>query len=460
LKHIHLIGIGGSGLSAIARVLFERGYQVSGSDRILSPLALALMRDGVSVFEGHQPAHIQGADIIVRSSAIPDENPEVQAAMRAGLPVLKRSEFLGLLMEGYRCIAVAGTHGKTTTSAMVAWMLSDCGKDPSYILGSVSTNLGNNAHSGNGQDFVIEADEYDFMFLGLRPQIAVVTNIEHDHPDFFLSAAEYHSAFGQFASQIQDGGVLIGCADDPGAAGLLADGRNRGIRTRAYSLSNLKINGANGTDSKITYGDFRLVLQVPGVHNLLNALATLAVAEELEIPIDMAIASLVRFRGTSRRFEIIDRVAGVIVISDYAHHPTEIRATLAAALNRFPGHRIWAVWQPHTYSRTRQLAGLFAESFGDADFVVVTEIYAARESPPPEGFSSRVIVDEMVGRAASKEIYFVPENNQVVTFLLGRLTPGDVLLVLSAGDADSIAYELVKGLKMQQQDSSQGRSSC
>lgn len=455
MKHIHLVGIGGSGLSAIARVLLERGYQVSGSDRSLSPMALELLKDGVQVFEGHQSGNISGADIIVRSSAVPDDNVEVVSAARLGIPVLKRAEFLHFLLEGYRCIAVAGTHGKTTTSAMIAWMLSDCGKDPSYILGSTSTNLGRNAHSGTGPDFVIEADEYDSMFLGLEPEIAVVTSIEYDHPDYFTSESVYLDAFREFASQVKKGGILIGCGDEPRVEKLLAECKTKGIRTRSYTLADLKMNGSNGVGSQIVYHENRLVMQIPGVHNLLNALATLAVAEELGIPLDRAIASLVRFRGTSRRFEIIGQAAGVILVSDYAHHPTEIRATLAAARQRFPGHRIWAVWQPHTYSRTRQLAGDFSAAFTDADAVVVTEIYAARESMPEDGFSSQLIVESMVTQGPG-EVYYIPRNAEVVSFLKDRLDPGDVVLVLSAGDADTIALDLLKVLPTHRQNLEEG----
>ncbi|MGE5123540.1 MAG: UDP-N-acetylmuramate--L-alanine ligase [Acidobacteriaceae bacterium] len=463
---MHFIGIGGTGLSAIARVLLESGYTVSGSDRNLSPLAKSLQEAGVRVNVGHRPENIEGADVVVRSSAIPDDNIEVSAARQLGIPVLKRSEFLSTLMSGRMGIAVAGTHGKTTTTAMIAWMLTSLGQDPTYIVGGVLKNLGSNAHAGTGQAFVIEADEYDYMFLGLKPHIAVITNIEHDHPDCFPTPEDYFRAFDDFAAQLGEDGTLLLCTNDGGAARLCQVAKARGQKVLTYAVrysnngcSNQpnyytaetftpNLNGGLSFEAVCTTpGSQREVhalvnLRVPGRHNVQNALAALAVAHLLDLPIDQASQALSEYRGTGRRFEVRAEVNGIIVIDDYAHHPTEIRATLSAARMRFPRSRLWVVWQPHTYSRTRLLLHDFIAAFEQADHILVTEIYAAREQPPQDGFSSQQIVAAITYPNA----ICIPDFSQAVKFLLDRLIPGDVLLVLSAGDADQISARVVEQL--------------
>ncbi|HEX7434281.1 MAG TPA: UDP-N-acetylmuramate--L-alanine ligase [Anaerolineaceae bacterium] len=461
---VHLIGIGGSGLSGIARVLLESGYTVSGSDRLSSPLAESLRADGVRVCIGHQASNITGVDLVVRSSAIPDDNPEVLAALAAGIPVLKRSEFLGQLMQGKQSIAIAGSHGKTTTSAMIAWMLVEAGLDPSFIVGGVLKNLGVNARAGAGQPFVIEADEYDHMFLGLNPDIAVITNIEYDHPDCYPTPAEYRQAFLDFASRLAPDGWLLACSDDPGAANLSVTlstkhgfqgkietyGLNDKDRSQAsYRASQLAPNAAGGFSFKAVYhapdgsavplGD--VTLQAPGVHNVRNALAALAVGHHLDIPSEQVAHALGAYQGSGRRFEVVGEPRGIALVNDYAHHPTEIRATLAAARVRYPGRRLWAVWQPHTYSRTQALQAEFSTAFNDADQVVVTEIYAARE--PAQAFSSASLAASMLHPSA----HFVPSLDEGVRFLLAHLAPGDVVLVLSAGDADQVIVQLLAALE-------------
>jgi UDP-N-acetylmuramate--alanine ligase len=457
MKRVHLVGIGGSGLSAIAVVLLERGVQVSGSDRQLSPLAQRVQAAGGQVFVGHQAENISGADMVVKSSAIPDDNVEVRAARAAGLPVYKRAEFLGVLTNGYRTIAVAGTHGKTTTTAMIAWLLTFLGYDPSYIIGGVSLDLGNNAHHGQGTFFVIEADEYDGMFLGLNPEIAVVTNIEHDHPDCYPTVDAFFQAFEAFSRRILPQGTLLGCKDDPGAWRLLSQSGEGSIQVLAYGIqspecdyqaSDLEAIPGSGyafqaTGEGIPARLASISLQVAGRHNVLNALAVLAVADILGIAWDRATDALASFRGTGRRFEVRGQVKKVTVIDDYAHHPSEIRATLAAAHSRFPGQAIWAVWQPHTFSRTRLLANEFAAAFDDADHVLVTEVYAAREPAPQDGFSARQVVSAMT----HPDAHYVPSLMQAQDYLLARLQPGDVVLVLSAGDGDTLSTNLLNELK-------------
>jgi len=457
MKHIHLIGIGGTGLSAIALLLKEQGYTVSGSDRTLSPLARQLSAHGVTVYAGHDANNVLQADLVVRSSAIPDDNPEVLAARDAGIPVLKRAEFLGQLMDGYQGIAVAGTHGKTTTTAMVAWIFTRLGQDPSYIIGGVAKNLGNNAHAGGGPVFVIEADEYDNMFLGLTPQVEVVCTLEHDHPDCFPTPESYNEAFIRFVHRLEPDGVLLTCSDDAGTRWLASNHGREDIRALTYGTDanadyraeGLAPNQRGGFDFSVLYHDETLTavsLQVPGAHNALNALAALAVMHHLGLPVDQAAAALSEFSGTGRRFEVLGEAAGIVVVDDYAHHPTEVRATLSAARARYPGRRLWAVWQPHTFSRTVTLLDDFIAALQQADRVVITEVYAARERN--EGFSSAVIVEAMTHPSA----YFAPTLLSATQYLLEQLQPGDVLLVLSAGDADQISASVYAELKSQEEN--------
>lgn len=446
---VHFIGIGGSGLSAIARLLLERGYEVSGSDLVLSPLAQRLQKDGARVFIGHQRAHVHGADLVIRSSAVPDDNVEVQAARQLGIPVLKRADYLGQMMADRMGIAVAGTHGKTTTTAMVAWCLTALNQDPTFIVGGVLDNLGTNARAGDGPAFVIEADEYDSMFLGLRPSLAVVTNIEHDHPDLYPTPESYHQAFVQFTERLPEDGTLLVCRDDPGARRLAGEVAPKVHKLVTYGLEgdptyqgrNLRMNNRSGYLFDLVSGDRLFVkvgLRVPGRHNVQNAVAALAVIDLLDLSVTEAAQALADFRGTGRRFQIRGEVGGVTVIDDYAHHPTEIRATLQAARMQYPGRRLWAVWQPHTYDRTRTFFDAFTRAFAQADRVLVTEIYAAR-GQVPAGYSAHQVVDAM--EHPGKE--FVPGLDKALQALQEHVEPGDVVLVLSAGDADQISPRLL-----------------
>ena len=457
MTRIHLIGIGGTGLSAIARVLLEMGHTVSGSDRAESTFTRDLRSAGVTISIGHRPENVRGADLVVRSSAIPDDNAEVTAARAAGIPVLKRADFLGSLMEGKTGIAVAGTHGKTTTTAMIAWMLTALKQFPSFIVGGVLANLGVNARAGKGNTFVIEADEYDRMFLGLKPTIEVVTNVEYDHPDCYPTPKDFQAAFVEFVQRLSEHGTLLACAEDAGAADLLERAKELGKNTVAYGIRHtangeqktaetfatiLAPNKKGGfTFGASVLGESAMVeLQVPGKHNVANALAALTVAQLLGLPLKDAAQALGQFTGTGRRFEVRGEAGEVVVVDDYAHHPTEILATLAAACSRYPDRRIWVVWQPHTYSRTQALFDGFANSFGDADEVIVTEVYAAREAK--QDFSSRQIVDAMPRPAR-----FIASLSKVSKYLISHLRPGDVLLVLSAGDADQVSTEVLAHLK-------------
>lgn len=461
MTQVHFIGIGGSGISAIARLHLERGYVVTGSDRALSPLALDLQKLGATIYSGHAAENITGADWVVRSSAIPDSNPEVVAALAQNIPVYKRADYLGRLMADKIGIAIAGTHGKTTTSAMMAWTLSQLGQDPSFIVGGVLTNFGVNAHDGKGAAFVIEADEYDRMFLGLQPRYEIVTNVEHDHPDCYPTPADFQAAFAEFVSLVPANGVLVISAEDKGAIALTATARRMNKRIIAYRIAennltqagewalaqNLMTNQRGGFTFNVI---MRLQsgpqyissvqLQVPGLHNVRNALAVLAVIALMGLPLKEAAAALAEFRGADRRFEIKGVAQGITIIDDYAHHPTEIKATLDAARARYAARRIWAVWQPHTYSRTRALFDEFLVSFGEADQVIVSEIYASRE--PVEDFSAAAFVE----RLRSPSAQFIPTLSEISNYLVSHLKSGDVVIVLSAGDADRVSAEVLARL--------------
>ncbi|MHC1784424.1 MAG: UDP-N-acetylmuramate--L-alanine ligase [Anaerolineaceae bacterium] len=455
-KYVHFIGIGGTGLSAIARVLLERGFQVSGSDRARSLYTDELQASGAVITIGHAAENITTPNYVVRSSAIPDDNPEVLAAKNAGIPVYKRANFLPILIENLTCVAIAGTHGKTTTTAMAAWAFGRAGLDPSYIIGSVSKNFESNAHAGSGSVFVIEADEYDNMFLGLSPQVIILTNLEHDHPDCFPTMADYRQAFEKFIHGMKPGGVVIVCADDKPALELVRETvKNGAVLTYAihspadFQAGGLKVNNLGGYSfevqvikkgaSPVVFG--KVDLQVPGEHNVLNALAVLVASQFLSLPAAPVFEALAGFKGTGRRFDLVGGVNGISVINDYAHHPTEIRSTLQAARSRYPDSQIWAVWQPHTYSRTQALLPQFAECFEQADMVLVTDIFASREKP--QDYSSETVVKAMTHPC----VRFSGSLRSTAEILLDELSEGDVLLVLSAGDADQISQMVLDGLR-------------
>ncbi len=459
--HYHFVGIGGIGLSAIAKVLLEQGHQVSGSDQKLSPLALALAKLGATVYEGHDAARLGQPDAVIVSSAVPFNNPEIAAAEQRGIPVMKRDRLLGEMMAGKTGIAVAGTHGKTTTSSLIAHTLVALGQEPTFIVGGVLGNLGTNAQAGKGPHFVIEADEYDLAFLGLRPQVAVVTHLEHDHPDCFPTVEDVEAAFRQFLALTPPDGCIIGCADVPRVAKLLQETRIRlaAPQVWTYGLAaasdwramNLIVNDAGGHDFGILrreggrmIGRFRL--PVPGIHNIKNAVAAVAVAHRLGLNLATVANALAAFRPTARRFELKGMADGVTVIDDYAHHPTEIRATLAAARERFPNRIVWAVFQPHTYSRTQALWEGFATSFTDADRVVVLNVYPAREAATDfPGVTTAALVAHM----RHPNVRHAETQDAAVAHLLYGLQSGDVLITLGAGDGyligECVLAQLEKG---------------
>ncbi len=457
-KHVFFIGIGGTGLSAIARLLKEKGYTVSGSDQQISDFTQGLISDGISVYHGHAADHLAGVDMVVRSSAIPDSNPEVQAARAAQIPVYKRSDILDELMADQIGIAIAGTHGKTTTTAMIASMLQKLKLDPSYIIGSVSKDLGNNAHFGSGNYFVIEADEYDRMFLGLSPTIGVITNLEHDHPDCYPTFSDYLQAFKAFAEKISSDGHVFVYLEDAGNQKLMSILAHPSVTTYGmsadcdYHAKDIQINQMGGYQFTVyQYAEQetkQLVivdLSVPGLHNVLNALAAIGVAHILGLDLADAAQALSEFSGTARRFDILGEVNQITIIDDYAHHPTEIQATLQAARTRYPNRKIWAIWQPHTYSRTKILFDEFINSFEQADHVIVSQIYASREQDG--GFSSAQVVAAM----HHPDTRYIPALDQISDYLVENLASGDVMLVFSAGDAIKISKNVLYRLTQKEQ---------
>ncbi|WP_119068281.1 UDP-N-acetylmuramate--L-alanine ligase [Aggregatilinea lenta] len=458
-QHIHIIGIGGFGMSAIARVLLQQGYVVSGSDLHTNDLTRELAASGVTVYEGHAADNVRGADVVAISSAVPDSNPEAAEARAQGLPVLRRRDLLGALMADRVGIAVAGTHGKTTTTALLAHTLIEAGRDPTYIVGGVMQNTGTNAGVGAGPEFVIEADEYDRMFLGLRPKIAVVTNVEHDHPDCYPTWGEMAAAFEAFVHLLPQDGLLVVCADDEPAFALGKERWRTGGPVSSYGTGTasgdwtatevdpdpaggMRFNVRRGGQFGSVVGNVHLALD--GQHNVQNALAVVAVASHLGVPFETIAAAFASFQGTRRRGEAMGQAGGVTVISDYAHHPTAIRVTLEAHRQR-PGVRdLWAVWQPHTYGRLRALATDFTWCFSRADHVLVTDVYSVREQVSP-GLDARGMAD-LIRRTDHPDARYTGAFGATAETLAREVQPGDVVLILSAGDAPEIGRRLLATL--------------
>jgi UDP-N-acetylmuramate--alanine ligase len=455
--HIHLLGIGGSGLAPIATVLHEMGFQVSGSDGQWSTRLEALADLGVKVFPRqvaenltqHSPSL---PDVLLISSAVGAENPERRAAQDLGIPIVKRREFLMPMLSSRRVLAVAGTHGKSTTTAMIVQILLECGVDAGYIVGSELPGVGS-ARAGTAPYFAIEADEYDHMFLGIVPHIAVVTNVEWDHPDCYPTAEQFHDAFVAFVAGVPADGLVVSCVDDAGAEHLRA-GHASQANWITYGLGESAALRAvdprpgpdGGYHAEVTWQGESigvLSLQVPGLHNLRNALAALAVARACHLPIEDAIQSLGNYRGVARRFELKGEVGGVTVIDDYAHHPTEVRATLSAARARYPERRIWAIFQPHTFSRTRELLCEMAASFGDADQVVVTDIYAARERD-----DGTISATDLVAASDHPRIEYISGLEPVADCLVTQVRAGDVVIILGAGTSHRIGEILLEKLHL------------
>jgi len=443
---VHFVGIGGIGMSGLARILLTWGYRVTGSDAQESDQTEALRGLGVPVDIGHGAiVDVAAAALVVMTAAVGETNPEVVAARAAGVPTVKRADLLGLLANGRRGVAVAGSHGKSTTSGMLVVALRELGADPSYAVGATVRTTGANAAPGSGEIMVVEADEYDHSFLALRPEVAIVTNLDYDHPDIFKDQAAYDAAFAAFVAQIRPGGTLVVAGDDPGCARLL-NRKDAGSRIVTFGETDavdwrLGEDDAGWTVTGPDGDTAALLLGVHGRHNARNATAALAACVALGFEREAVARALGRFTGVGRRFELKGEANGVTVIDDYAHHPSEIRATIAAARRRYPEGRIWAVFQPHTYSRTKALLDDFAEALTGADRIAVLEIYAAREK-------------ETLGvSAADLRAKLPPETlgaegpAEAAAVLARRVKPGDVVLGLGAGDITHMGPRLLELLR-------------
>jgi UDP-N-acetylmuramate--alanine ligase len=455
LGPVHFIGVGGAGMSGIARILLARGLPVSGSDAKDSRALAALRALGASIWVGHDAEHLAGARTVVVSSAIRSGNPELVAAHAAGLRVLPRAAALAAVMAGRLGIAIAGTHGKTTTTSMVTVILQACGRDPSYAIGGDLNEPGSNAHHGTGDTFVAEADESDGSFLLLHPRGAVVTNVEPDHLDNYGDAAAVQAAFARFVERIDPDGFLVLCVDDPGALTLRDAATARGLRTVGYGTAadaTVRIDGlvtsGSGSAFELVANGRRLGqvrLAVPGEHNARNAAAAIAVGLELGLPFGDMVRGLGEFGGARRRFEFKGTARGVRVYDDYAHHPTEVRAVLTAARSvAGEGHRVIAVFQPHLFSRTQAFGAQFGAALGLANEVVVMDVYAAREDPVP-GVTGRLVADAVPLDEGC--VTFEPSWLSVAAEVARRARPGDLVLTIGAGDVTMLGPEVLTALE-------------
>jgi UDP-N-acetylmuramate--alanine ligase len=457
LQRIHFVGIGGIGMSGIAEVLLTLGYKVSGSDLKLSPLTQRLARLGATIFEGHAAANIEGADVVVTNSAIAAANPEVAEARRRRVPVIQRAEMLAELMRLKYGIAIAGMHGKTTTTSMLAAVLAAGGLDPTVVVGGRVDALGSNARLGRSQYLVTEADESDRSFLKLAPIVAVVTNLDREHVDCYRDMDDVQHTFLDFMSRVPFYGLVVGCHDDPLLRKLLERverpvvtyGRAPGADFRIADVKTLTVagDGEPRSDFAVEYKGEplgRFQLHVPGVHNVLNATAAIAVAAGLDVKVEHARAGLAGFRGVDRRFQTRGQAAGVTVVDDYGHHPTEIRATLAAA-RQCGFRRVHVVFQPHRYTRTQALLEDFATAFGDADSVFVLDIYPASEPPIP-GVNGEKLALRIAERGGRHAVY-MPGFEEAAQAAVVMAAEGDMILTLGAGNVSQVGPLLLEGLE-------------
>jgi UDP-N-acetylmuramate--alanine ligase len=457
LGKVHFVAIGGAGMSGIARIMLSRGITVSGSDSAASGLLDELRAAGALVSVGHAAANLGDADTVVVSTAIRPDNPELVAARRRGLRVLHRATALASVMLGRQGIAVAGTHGKTTTTSMITTILRHSGADPSYVIGGILAETGLGAAEGTGAAVVVEADESDGSFLMLSPDAAVVTSVEADHLDNYGTLAAIERAFAAFAEQISAGGLLVACADDGGARALAAaappaiTALTYGTAADAsYQVTDIQARGMR-TEFTITgrpgtvlagAGPVQLEIMVPGRHNALNAAAAFALTVQLGVSVADAVAGLAAYRGARRRMELKGEADGVQVIDSYAHHPTELAADLAAARDIAAGGRVIAIFQPHLFSRTRIFAADFGAALSQADEVVVLDVYAAREDPEP-GVTGKLISEAVPGGGAM----FAPDDAAVPGVVVGLAKPGDLVLTMGAGDVTALGPQIVAALR-------------
>ncbi len=450
--HIHLIGIGGAGLSAIATVLLQQHYTISGSDIAESEAVQRLRALGATIQIGHAAQNLTRPDIVVISSAIPNQNPEVIKAQRLGIPVYKRPEWLGQMINHKRGLAIAGTNGKTTTTAMLSLILDQAGLAPSYIIGGYVPQLKTNAQAGDSDIFVIEADEYDHTFLSLKPEIALITNIEWDHPDTYPTENDLYQAYHAFIQRLPTQKNLILCGDQAAPNKIYANyprAITYGIgEEHTWQAVQIQAKQA-GYDFQIQYrGKLQthkpVSLQVPGIHNLKNALGAMVVAQLVGVSIERAGEIISSFTGTDRRFQIKGEINQITIIDDYAHHPTSVQANLAAVRSRYPGKKIWVVFQPHTYSRTKILLEEFALSFREADHVILVDIYASREQNDGSISSADLLARMQANQTLSHiDAQYIGDMTQAVAYLQEHLKPQDVLITMGAGDVYKVSNAIL-----------------
>ena len=444
VRRAHLIGIGGAGMSGIARLLLARGVEVSGSDLKASAVLDDLRAAGAEVFVGHRAEQVGDPDVVVVSSAIREGNPELAAARARGIPVLARAQVLAALTARHRTLAVAGTHGKTTTTSMLAWILDRCGLDPTFVVGGDVNEIGSGARHGGGGVFVAEADESDGSFLLLRPEVAVVTNVEEDHLDFYRGGRT--EIEGAFATFVRGAGRVVACGDDPGVRAALA---RAGVRALTYGTGGdvdvpvrvLREAPAAGRLG-LAEGEVEVALPAPGAHNVLNAAAAVLAAGLVGVPASEAAAALGSFPGVRRRFERRGTARGAEIYEDYAHHPTEVAATIAAARRAARG-RLVVVFQPHRYTRTEAMWKELGRSLAGADVAVVTDVYAAGEDPIP-GVSGELVAEALREAAPGLPIAYLPHRADVISFLVREVREGDLVLTLGAGDVTTVADEVLR----------------
>jgi UDP-N-acetylmuramate--alanine ligase len=449
IRNIHFVGIGGIGMSGIAEILSNYDFEISGCDYAASPTTRRLADRGIPVVEGHDPSHLEGVDLLVISSAVRRDNPEVAGAGVRRIPVIRRAEMLGEIMRLKRGIGVAGTHGKTTTSAMVARVLATADLDPTLIVGGVLRELSSSARLGQGEYLVVEADEYDRSFLTLHPEIAVVTNIEMDHGDIYSDVEDLGRTFAEFLSRVPFYGVVIGCTDDPRVGELLASLPRRSVGYGFHEGAEIRGGDLVTEQQRTTFSVFReekalgrMELRVPGRHNVLNALAAVAVGLELDIPFEVIAEGIAAYRGVERRFQVLGEFRDVIVVDDYAHHPTEVRATIEAARGSYRDRRIVVVFQPHLYSRTRDFQAEFAEALALADEAWVVPLYPAREEPI-EGVDSSLITRAAESGGATGVGLLDADFEGIVDHLRASLDMPAVLITMGAGNIHEVAERLV-----------------
>jgi UDP-N-acetylmuramate--alanine ligase len=443
---VHFVGIGGIGMSGLAEILHTLEFDVSGSDLKENDITKRLGELGVRIDVGHRAENVRGADVVVFSSAISQENPEILEARASGTPVIGRAEMLAELMRVKYGVAIAGSHGKTTTTSLVATVLRAAGLDPTVVVGGKMAALGSNARLGAGDLLVAEADESDGSFLRLTPTVAVVTNIDPEHLDHYGTHEKIKDAFVEFASRVPFYGLAVMCLDHPHVQDILPRVARRhvtyGISAQAdYSAKGIRFNGLHTSFFAFKRGEplGEFVVSMPGSHNVLNCLAVIAVADELEVPLDVTKQALATFGGVGRRFSIVGEPRGITLVDDYGHHPAEIEATLEAAQRAY-NRRVVVAFQPHRYTRTRDLFDGFSRAFNKADVVIVTDIYAAGE-PPIAGVNAGRLA-QSIREHGHHDVTYVPDKRAVVDELERRLQPGDVVIALGAGDINAAVRDL------------------